>query len=135
MNKDLRQFLAEARQMGPDFFASVSKPVDPLYEPCVIQQKLAAAKPHPCTAAVSGDLLTHGPSKCVLCASVTAKTPARMPQLNTEFILMALQSCHDLYYTVKSPISGTDPSAVFEGAHLWRCPLKLENFATSGGSR
>ena len=42
MNKDLRTFLAEARQMGPDYFASVSRQVDPIYEPCVIQQKFAA---------------------------------------------------------------------------------------------
>ena len=42
MNKDLRTFLAEARQMGPDYFASVSRRVDPIYEPCVIQQKFAA---------------------------------------------------------------------------------------------
>lgn len=42
MNKDLRTFLAEARQMGPDYFASVTRRVDPVYEPCVIQQKLAA---------------------------------------------------------------------------------------------
>ena len=42
MNKDLRTFLAEARQMGPDYFASVSRKVDPIYEPCVIQQKFAA---------------------------------------------------------------------------------------------
>ena len=42
MNKDLRTFLAEARQMGPDYFASVGRRVDPIYEPCVIQQKFAA---------------------------------------------------------------------------------------------
>ena len=47
MNKDLRTFLAEARQMGPDYFASVSRPVDPIYEPCVIQQKLAARDEYP----------------------------------------------------------------------------------------
>ncbi len=47
MNKDLRSFLAECRQMGPQFFASVSRTVDPIHEPCVIQQKLAAANRYP----------------------------------------------------------------------------------------
>ncbi len=47
MNKDLHQFLAEIRQRGPDYFASVSRPVDPVYEPCVIQQKLAARDRYP----------------------------------------------------------------------------------------
>jgi 2,5-furandicarboxylate decarboxylase 1 len=47
MNKDLRSFLGEARQMGSDFFVSVSRPVDPLFEPCVIQQKLQAAGKFP----------------------------------------------------------------------------------------
>lgn len=42
MNKDLRTFLGEARQMGSDYFVSVSRPVDTLYEPCIIQQKLLA---------------------------------------------------------------------------------------------
>ncbi len=42
MNKDLRSFLAELRQLGPSYFASVSKSVDPVFETCVIQQKLAA---------------------------------------------------------------------------------------------
>lgn len=42
MNKDLRTFLGEVRQLGRDYFVSVSKPVDPVFEPCVIQQKLAA---------------------------------------------------------------------------------------------
>ena len=43
MNKDLRTFLGEARQLGPDYFATVSRTVDPVFEPSVIQQKLAAA--------------------------------------------------------------------------------------------
>ena len=47
MNKDLHQFLAEIRQRGPDYFASVSRPVDAVYEPCVIQQKLAARDRYP----------------------------------------------------------------------------------------
>ena len=42
MNKDLRTFLGEMRQLGPEYFATISKPVDPLFEPCVVQQKLAA---------------------------------------------------------------------------------------------
>ena len=42
MNKDLRTFLAEMRQLGPRYFTSVSNSVDPVFEPCVIQQKLAA---------------------------------------------------------------------------------------------
>ncbi len=42
MNKDLRTFLGEARQMGSDFFVSISRPVDTLFEPCIIQQKLLA---------------------------------------------------------------------------------------------
>lgn len=42
MNKDLRTFLAQVREMGDDYFATVSRPVDPVFEPCVIQQKLAA---------------------------------------------------------------------------------------------
>ena len=42
MNKDLRTFLAEARQLGPDYFAAVAKPADTKFETCVIQQKLAA---------------------------------------------------------------------------------------------
>ena len=42
MSKDLRTFLGEVRQLGPEFIVSVSKPVDPVFEPCVIQQKLLA---------------------------------------------------------------------------------------------
>jgi len=42
MNKDLRSFIGEARQLGSNFFANISKPIDPIFEPCVIQQKLAA---------------------------------------------------------------------------------------------
>jgi 2,5-furandicarboxylate decarboxylase 1 len=47
MNMDLRSFLGEARQLGPDFFVSISKPVDPVLETCVIQQKLAAEGRYP----------------------------------------------------------------------------------------
>ncbi len=42
MSKDIRTFIGEARQLGSRFFASVSRPVDPVFEPCVIQQKFAA---------------------------------------------------------------------------------------------
>jgi 2,5-furandicarboxylate decarboxylase 1 len=47
MNKDLRSFVDECRKLGPDFYASVSRAVDPHYEPCVIQQKLAAMNRYP----------------------------------------------------------------------------------------
>ena len=47
MNKDMRTFLGEARQLGRDFFASVTRPVDPMYEPSMIQQKLAAEGRYP----------------------------------------------------------------------------------------
>ncbi len=42
MNKDLRTFMAELRQLGPEYLVTVSRPVDTMFEPCVIQQKLAA---------------------------------------------------------------------------------------------
>lgn len=47
MNKDLRSFLAEVEQLGPKFFVRVDKQVDFNYEPCVIQQKLAALGRYP----------------------------------------------------------------------------------------
>ncbi len=47
MNKDMRTFLGEARQLGRDYFATVSRPVDPMYEPAMIQQKLAAEGRYP----------------------------------------------------------------------------------------
>jgi 2,5-furandicarboxylate decarboxylase 1 len=47
MNKDLRSFIGEARQLGSAYYANVSKPVDPIFEPCVIQQKLAAEGRYP----------------------------------------------------------------------------------------
>jgi len=47
MNKDLRSFIGEARQLGSAFYANVSKAVDPIFEPCVIQQKLAAEGRYP----------------------------------------------------------------------------------------
>ena len=47
MNKDMRTVLGEARQLGRDYFASVTRPVDPMYEPSMIQQKLAAEGRYP----------------------------------------------------------------------------------------
>ena len=47
MNKDLRTFIGEARQLGPAYFATVSRPVDPIFEPCILQQKLAADGRYP----------------------------------------------------------------------------------------
>lgn len=47
MNKDLRSFLGEVRQLGREYFVSVSRPVEPVFEPCVIQQKLAAEGRYP----------------------------------------------------------------------------------------
>jgi 2,5-furandicarboxylate decarboxylase 1 len=47
MNKDMRTFLGETRQLGRDYFANVSREVDPMYEPSMIQQKLAAAGRYP----------------------------------------------------------------------------------------
>lgn len=47
MNKDLRSFLKEVETLGSTYYVRVSKPVDPVYEPCVIQQKLAAAGRYP----------------------------------------------------------------------------------------
>ncbi len=47
MNKDLRSFLAEVERLGPEFFVRIDKPVDFNYEPCVIQQKLAALNRYP----------------------------------------------------------------------------------------
>jgi 2,5-furandicarboxylate decarboxylase 1 len=47
MNKDLRSFISEARQLGSAFYANVSKSVDPVFESCVIQQKLAAEGRYP----------------------------------------------------------------------------------------
>jgi 2,5-furandicarboxylate decarboxylase 1 len=41
MSKDLRQFLEAARELGPDFYVEVKKPLKPKFEPCIIQEKLA----------------------------------------------------------------------------------------------
>ena len=47
MNKDLRSFIGEARQLGSAYYAEVSKPLDPIFEPSVIQQKLAVEGRYP----------------------------------------------------------------------------------------
>ncbi|MEE2662356.1 MAG: UbiD family decarboxylase [Pseudomonadota bacterium] len=47
MNQDIRSFIGEARQLGPDYYAGVSRVLSPLFEPCVIQQKLAAEGRYP----------------------------------------------------------------------------------------
>lgn len=47
MNKDLRTFLGEVRQLGSEYFVTVSRTVDPVFEPCVVQQKLAAEGRYP----------------------------------------------------------------------------------------
>src|SRR6516164_8746877 len=47
MNKDLHSFLKDIERLGPSHYVRVSKPVDSDYEPCVIQQKLAAAGRYP----------------------------------------------------------------------------------------
>ncbi len=41
MSKDLRQFLKVVKDLGPDFYVEVKKPLKPKFEPCVIQEKLA----------------------------------------------------------------------------------------------
>ncbi len=47
MSKDLRTFLDEIRKLGPEYLVTVSRELDPIYEPCVIQQKLAREKRFP----------------------------------------------------------------------------------------
>jgi 2,5-furandicarboxylate decarboxylase 1 len=47
MNKDLRSFLGQIKKLGSDYFVTISKELDTKYEPCVIQQKLAADKKFP----------------------------------------------------------------------------------------
>jgi len=41
MSKDLRQFLKVVKELGPDFYVEVKRPLKPKFEPCVIQEKLA----------------------------------------------------------------------------------------------
>jgi len=47
MNRDLRTFICQIGELGPDYFLSISKSVERKYEPCVVQQKLAALKKFP----------------------------------------------------------------------------------------
>lgn len=47
MNKDLRQFLRLVKEMGPDYYLEVNRPLKPKYEPCVIQEKLAKEGRYP----------------------------------------------------------------------------------------
>jgi len=47
MNKDLRSFIEEIRNLGPDYLVKVSREVNTKFDPCVIQQKLAAEKKFP----------------------------------------------------------------------------------------
>lgn len=47
MSKDLRQFLQQARKMGPDFYVEVSRPLKPKYEKDVLQLKLAKEGRYP----------------------------------------------------------------------------------------
>ena len=42
MGKDLRQFLQVVKELGPDFYIEVYKPLKPYLEPFIIQQKLAS---------------------------------------------------------------------------------------------
>lgn len=41
MSKDLRQFLKVVKELGPEFYVEVKRPLKPKFEPCVIQEKLA----------------------------------------------------------------------------------------------
>ncbi len=41
MGKDLRQFLQVVKELGPDFYVEVKKPLKPKLEPFILQQKLA----------------------------------------------------------------------------------------------
>ncbi len=47
MSKDLRQFLKVAKELGPDFYVEVKRPLKPKFEPCVIQEKLASERRFP----------------------------------------------------------------------------------------
>lgn len=47
MNQDMRTFIDKIQKLGPDYFLAISRAVDTKYEPCVIQQKLAAEKKFP----------------------------------------------------------------------------------------
>lgn len=47
MNKDLRDFLNQVREAGPDFYVEVERELDTKLEPCVLQQKLAKENRYP----------------------------------------------------------------------------------------
>lgn len=47
MAKDLRYFLDEVKRLGPDYYIEVGKPLDPVYEISVFQQKLAKSGRNP----------------------------------------------------------------------------------------
>ncbi len=47
MNKDLRTFLDEIRKLGSDYYVTIRRELDTLYEPCVLQQKLDRQKRFP----------------------------------------------------------------------------------------
>jgi len=47
MNKDMRTFCDELKEMGPGYLLEIKKAVNTKYEPCVIQQKLAAEGKYP----------------------------------------------------------------------------------------
>ena len=47
MAKDLRHFLQLARNAGPDFFVEIRKPLKPVLEPFILQQKLLKDGRHP----------------------------------------------------------------------------------------
>jgi 2,5-furandicarboxylate decarboxylase 1 len=41
MSKDLRQFLKLGKELGPNYYLEVKKPLSSKFEPCIIQEKLA----------------------------------------------------------------------------------------------
>ena len=41
LSKDLRQFLLVAKEAGADFYVEAKRPLSPMLETCVLQQKLA----------------------------------------------------------------------------------------------
>jgi 2,5-furandicarboxylate decarboxylase 1 len=47
VSKDLRQFLKVVREMGPDYYVEVNRPLKPKYEPCIIEEKLAKQGRYP----------------------------------------------------------------------------------------
>ncbi|MBI4199139.1 MAG: UbiD family decarboxylase [Chloroflexi bacterium] len=47
MNKNLRDFIQAAKELGPEHYVAVKKPLSPYLEPGIIQQKLAAEGRYP----------------------------------------------------------------------------------------